>query len=343
MFSTIVRTAKISKFSLLTKYLDICATKKSKMTSVKWMVVVNPNAGHGKGKKDWKQISSYLNKYNIDYQYCFTQYPFHAIELTGEAISNGFRNFIGVGGDGTMNEIVNGIFGQQDVPTTDITIATITVGTGNDWGRMFDIPAGYEESVRIISEGKTTIHDAGLCIYHRGEKEERRFFINIAGLGFDAMVVKLTNRQKERGRKGKAIYMWNLLMSLIVYRHIHTDVEIDNNKVSNQTFTISIGIGKYSGGGMMQTPRALHDDGLFDITIIKSIPKGEVIRNLKRLYDGSIYDHPKIEWYRGKTIRINSDTEIYAEADGESLGHSPIDFCILPKCINVIISSYPSL
>ena len=314
-----------------------------KMISARWMVVVNPNAGHGKGKKDWKQISSYLNKYNLSYEYCFTEYPFHAIELTTTALGKGFRNFIGVGGDGTMNEIVNGIFSQTEIPTTEITLGTITVGTGNDWGRMFDMPSGYEESVRIISEGKTTIHDAGLCIYKNDEKEIRRFFINIAGLGFDALVVKRTNRQKERGKRGKAIYMWNLLMSLIVYRHVHTDVEIDGQRISNETFTISIGIGKYSGGGMMQTPHALHDDGLFDITIIKRIGKGEVIRNLKRLYDGSIYDHPKIEWYRGKNIRINSDPKIHAEADGESLGHSPIEFRIIPKCINVVINSDPSL
>jgi len=313
-----------------------------KMTSARWMVIVNPNAGHGKGKKDWKQISSYLNKYNLSYEYCFTEYPFHAIELTSTALGKGFRNFIGVGGDGTMNEIVNGIFRQKEIPATEITLGTITVGTGNDWGRMFDMPSGYEESVKIISEGKTTLHDAGLCIYNEGEKEIRRFFINIAGLGFDALVVKRTNRQKERGKKGKAIYMWNLLMSLIVYRHVHTDVEIDGNRISNETFTISIGIGKYSGGGMMQTPHALHDDGLFDITIIKRIGKGEVIRNLKRLYDGSIYDHPKIEWYRGKNIRINSDPKIHAEADGESLGHSPIEFRIIPKCINVVINSDPS-
>jgi YegS/Rv2252/BmrU family lipid kinase len=307
------------------------------------MVIVNPNAGHGKGKKDWKQISSLLNKYNFEYDYCFTECPFHAIDITKEALKKGFRKFIGVGGDGTVNEIVNGIFDQEIIPTTDITIATITVGTGNDWGRMFDMPAIYEDTIKIISEGNTTIHDAGICLYHKDDKEEKRYFINIAGLGFDALVVKRTNRQKERGKKGKAIYMWNLLMSLLVYRNIHTDVEIDGEKISNQTFTISLGIGKYSGGGMMQTPHAVHDDGLFDITIIKRMRKGEIIRNLKRLYDGSIYDHPKINWYRGKDIKINSDPEIYVEADGESLGSSPIEFRIIPKCINVIINSAPSL
>ncbi len=308
------------------------------MSSVKWMVVVNPNAGHGKGKKDWKQIAFLLGKYNIDFCHCFTERPFHAIELTRDALMQGYRHFIGVGGDGTMNEVINGIFDQDKIPTEEVIVATITVGTGNDWGRMFEMPVDYEESIKIIANGKTTLHDAGVLWYQQDERREKRFFINIAGLGFDALVVKRTNRQKEKGKKGKAIYMWNLLMSLVVYRHIHTEVEIDGRKVANSTFTISLGIGKYSGGGMMQTPHAVHDDGLFDITIIKRMRKGEVIRNLKRLYDGSIYDHPKIEWYRGEIIKINSDPVIHVEADGESLGHSPIEFRIIPKSINVIIN-----
>ncbi len=313
------------------------------MTPEKWMVIVNPNAGHGKGKKDWKQISTILNSYSISYDFCFTERPFHAIELTKEALAKGFRKFIGVGGDGTINEMVNGIYDQDEIPTLNITLAVITVGTGNDWGRMFDMPADYEKAVEIIAKGTTTIHDAGLLWFHRNDIKEKRYFINIAGLGFDALVVKRTNRQKERGRKGKAIYMWNLLMSLFAYRNIHTEVEIDGRKVSNNTFTISIGIGKYSGGGMMQTPNAVHNDGLFDITIIKRMRKGEIIRNLKRLYDGSIYDHPKIEWYRGENIKINSDPIIHVEADGESLGHSPIEFRIIPKSIMVVINPDPAL
>jgi len=313
------------------------------MSSAKWMVVVNPNAGHGKGKKDWKQIAFLLSKYNIEFSYCFTERPFHAITITKEAMSQGYRHFIAVGGDGTINEVINGIFDQKDISTLDVTVATITVGTGNDWGRMFDMPCDYEESVKIISKEETKVHDAGLVYYQQGEEKRKRYFINIAGLGFDAMVIKRTNRQKEKGKRGKAIYMWNLLMSLIVYRNVHTEVEIDGRKIENHTFTISLGIGKYSGGGMMQTPNAVNDDGLFDVTIIKRMRKGEIIRNLKRLYDGSIYDHPKIQWYRGKDIKVNSDSLIHVEADGESLGHSPIEFIIIPRCINVIINSASSL
>jgi len=215
------------------------------------------------------------------------------------------------------------------------------VGTGNDWGKMFSIPHDYEGAIRIIKEGKIKRQDAGIVYYYHGTSRQKRYFINIAGLGFDAVVVKRTNLSKEKGHKGKALYFINLLKSLLLYRHTHTSVEIDGMKIINDVFTISIGIGKFSGGGMRQTPHAIPDDGLFDITIIKKIRKGEVIMSLKMLYDGSILEHPKIEGYTGKDILIDSDPLIHVEADGESLGHSPIEFRILPQSINIIYNQYP--
>ena len=90
---------------------------------------------------------------------------------------------------------------------------------------------------------------------------------------------------------------------------------------------------------MRQTPNAIYNDGLFDVTIIQRMRKGEIIRNLRRLYDGSVYEHPKIKWYRGKDIKIDSDPLIHVEADGESLGHSPIEFRVIPRSVNVIVNS----
>ena len=180
------------------------------------------------------------------------------------------------------------------------------------------------------------MQDAGMVKYYTGEKRESRYFINIAGLGFDALVVEKTNRQKDRGRKGVLLYFWNILTNLFYYKFTITEITVDGQHVKNETFTISLGIGKYTGGGMMQTPNAIPDDGLFDLTVIKKMRKGEIIRSLKRLYDGTILDHPKVESYTGKKITINSKPEINLEVDGESLGHSPIEFDIVPRCVQII-------
>ena len=301
-----------------------------------WLVIVNPNAGRQKGIKDWENISNLLKKYSIEFEHRFTERKRHAIELTREAIRQGFRKILVVGGDGTMNEVINGVFSQDTCSSVEVTLGMITVGTGNDWGRMFGIPHDYEEAIKIIRAARICIQDAGVVHYFHGTRRESRHFVNIAGLGFDALVVKRTNRAKDRGRSSKTIYYWTLIRSLFSYGHTSVELIIDGKPVENDTFSISLGIGRYSGGGMMQTPNALTDDGLFDITIIKKMRKGEIIRSLKKLYDGTILDHPKIEGYTGKNIKIDSDPLIHVEADGESLGHSPIEFQIIPKSVNVI-------
>lgn len=301
-----------------------------------WFVIVNPNSGKGKGKKDWKKIEKYLIESEVPFKHVFTESRHHAIELTVNAIEQGYRKVMAVGGDGTMNEIVNGCFLQKVCSTRDLSLSIIAVGTGNDWGRLFGIPADYRKAIEIIKKGFLHLQDTGIVSYYHGARKEQRYFINIAGLGFDAVVVNKTNRQKDMGKGGKLLYFWNLLSSLLSYRHTQVEVIIDGKLIKNEVFTISLGIGKYSGGGMMQTPGAVTDDGLFDITIVNRIKKSDIILSLKKLYDGSILEHPKIEGYQGKHIIIDSDPLIHLEADGESLGHSPIEFRILPKSINVI-------
>ncbi len=304
--------------------------------NLKWLAIVNPNAGQGKGNKDWNKISQLLSMYQIDFETRFTQYKKHAIDIAKEGIIAGYQRIIAVGGDGTMNEVINGCFLQESCPTAEITVGMITVGTGNDWGKMFGIPTDYEGAIKLISKNNSKLQDTGIVYYYHGNNREYRYFINIAGLGFDAVVVRRTNRQKEKGRKGKMLYFWNLLTTLISYKHTNTEVVIDGKKISEKIFTISLGIGKYSGGGMMQTPNALSDDGLFDVTIIKKIRRSNVILSLKMLYNGTILEHPLIEGYTGKDILIDSDPLIHVEADGETLGHSPIEFKLIPRSINVV-------
>jgi diacylglycerol kinase family enzyme len=217
----------------------------------------------------------------------------------------------------------------------------IAVGTGNDWGKMFGIPHSYEESIRIIRNRKVRPQDVGIVEYFNGNQKEQRYFLNIAGMGFDALVVQRTNRQKELGKSGKAIYLINLLKSLLIYRTTHIEITVDGKNLSRDIFTISVGIGRYSGGGMLQTPHAIPDDGLFDITIIKKIGKGDILLSLKKLYDGTILKHRKIEGYKAKNIEIESNRLIYVEADGETLGNSPNSFRIIPKSVGIVYEHFP--
>jgi YegS/Rv2252/BmrU family lipid kinase len=301
-----------------------------------WLVIVNPNAGNGKGKKDWEKISDLLKNKGLAFAVKFTERKGHAIHFTIEGISEGYRKIITVGGDGTLNEVVNGVFISKVCPTTEISLALIPVGTGNDWGRMFGIPLDHEKAIDIIAKDKVLLHDVGLVSYFDGSEKKERYFINIAGLGFESVVVKRTNHQKDNGHGGKLIYFYNLLMSLISYRNTKAQIIIDDETINADVFSLNVGNGRYCGGGMRQTPRAIPDDGLLDVTIINGMGKLEIIRNLKILYDGTILRHPKIEGYKCKNIKVTSDSVMYAEADGESLGQTPAEFNIIPAGIKIV-------
>jgi len=302
----------------------------------KWLVIVNPNAGSGKGKKDWDRISGIFSKYNIAIVPHFTEKKGAAKDLASEAANDGFRKIISVGGDGTLNEVVNGLFSQEFCSPSEFTIGLIPVGTGNDWGRMFGIPLMYEGAVSAIKECKVTPHDIGVVGYYSGDVQHKNYFINIAGLGFEAVVVKKTNKQKDKGRSNQAIYFYNLLTSLFSYRNCEADIIIDGKTTTSRVFSINVGNGRFCGGGMRQTPDALPDDGLLDITVIKDMGKLEIIRSLKLLYDGTILSHPKVDGYRATNLRVETKSLLYAEADGESLGHTPVEFGIIPAGINIV-------
>jgi YegS/Rv2252/BmrU family lipid kinase len=301
-----------------------------------WFVIVNPNAGNGRGEKDWEEISALLRKADLSLAVKFTERKGDAIDLTQNAISEGFRKIITVGGDGTLNEVVNGVFTSSSCRTTDIVLSLIPVGTGNDWGRMFGIPLDYEKAVKIICENKTLLHDVGLVSYYNGSEKKNRYFINIAGLGFESVVVRKTNLQKDKGHGGKLIYFYNLLTSLLSYNNTKAEIIIDGEIIHADVFSLNVGNGRYCGGGMRQTPRALPDDGLLDVTIINGMGKFEIIRNLKILYDGTILRHPKIDGYKCKNIKVSSESVMFAEADGESLGQTPVEFSIIAEGINIV-------
>jgi YegS/Rv2252/BmrU family lipid kinase len=304
-----------------------------------WLALINPNSGKGKGRKDWELIAAHLKKKGLNCREIVTNAKGDAIHLVHNALKEGCRDIITVGGDGTLNEVLNGVFTSGACPSTDITLALIPVGTGNDWGRMFGIPLDYEKAVSIISDGKKMMHDTGVVSYYDGDETKKRYFLNIAGVGFESVVVRRTNYQKERGHGGKAIYFYNLLMSLLSYKNTGAEIIVDGEKKRAEVFSINVGNGRYCGGGMRQTPDALPDDGLLDITVINGIGKFEIIRNLNILYNGTILSHPKIDGYKCKNLKVNPDSQLWVEADGESLGHTPAEFSIIPSSINIIFGS----
>lgn len=308
----------------------------------KWLVVVNPMASIGKGGKDWPVIKDLLTAAGVDFDFVLTEHPGHAIELVRDHITEkGYKKIVSVGGDGTNNEVINGIFTQERFPTTEITMGTIPVGTGNDWRRTFGFPEDYQQLVEVIKNGKPFPHDIGKVVYYNNGDTRVRYFLNAAGTGLNEMVCNRTNKLKSEGKGGAIRYMLNTAFCLFSFKCVRIKLEIDGQEVmEDEILSISIGNGRYNGGGMMMMPKAVPNDGLFDITVVKKVGMLKFAANISNIYDGTFVNKLKeVTLFRGKTIRITSIPAhmLLLETEGETLTNSPFDFEILPQAINMII------
>ena len=304
----------------------------------RWMVVVNPKAGRGHGLHDWPVISNRLNFSGVDFTCVFTEKKFHAVELTVKAVNDGFRKIIVVGGDGTVNEVVNGLFIQKQVAPSEVTLSVIPVGTGNDWVRMLGIPRTYTDAVNSIRAERTILQDVGKIVFEEARVQQTRYMANVSGVGFDAMVNRRYNRLKEAGRTGTWMYILSTVLTLFRYRAKRFVAAVDGKAFfDDRLFSGTVGVGKYNGGGMLQMPAAALDDGLMDITLIRKMSLYRFFTNFNRLYNGTIYNFYKVRAAQGKRIAITSYPPSPIEIDGEACGYSPFTFELVPKSIKVVV------
>ncbi len=305
-----------------------------------WLVIVNPKAGSGKGLKDWPIISNSMYNKGLRFTCVFTEHKYHAIELTVKAVNDGYRNILAVGGDGTVHEVVNGIFIQKVVPTNEISLAVIPTGTGNDWIRMYGISKTYSEAVQALSEKRTVLQDVGKVEYHESKVKHTRYMANVAGLGFDAVVNMKYNALKDEGKYGKNLYLQSAFNTFLKFKSNLFNIKVDGKEYFNgMVFSGAVGIGKYNGGGMQQTPNAAVDDGLMDLTIIKKMSKFRILRKFKMLYSGTIYTLPSVLYKQCKSIEIETCPHTRIEIDGEAVGESPFKFSLVSKSIKVVVGS----
>ncbi len=302
-----------------------------------WKVIVNPTSGSGKAAKKWKVIERKLKAAGIEFELAFTKHKGHAIVLSKNAIEAGFRKIIVVGGDGTNHEVMNGILQQKVVESTAITQCLFPVGTGNDWIRTHKLPRKVDLIIKNIQANKTKLQDIGKVSFQNENGRGERYFMNVAGLAYDAFIAKKSNENPNFTRN-KFFYFYLVLRCLFQYKPQRVRIEFDEQTVDNQYYTINIGICKYNGGGMRLVPQAIPDDGLFALTTVGNMSILGVIASTPYLYNGKIGKHRKGFTTQAKEINIDSlDKEkVMLELDGEYLGVSPIQFELLPKAFRFV-------
>lgn len=298
-----------------------------------WLVVANPISGQGRAMHHRHEIEAVLRRHGLAFDFLISEYPGHAIELAARAVAGGCRHILAVGGDGTVNECANGIFSQHAVPTAEVTLGVIPIGTGNDWARTHRIPKDYAEVAALMAAGTSRLHDVGVAEFSDGT---RRHFVNVAGLGFDAHVVEsLPDRTL-----GPMAYLVGLAKGLLNYDAVSLGLTFGERKIDARAFVLFFAIGRYCGSGMNVAPLAEVDDGLFDITLVQELSRWEVLKSLRRLFDGTLLTHPKVLALREAEGSVVAAGPVPVEADGELIGHAPVRFTLLPRAVRVLAPSH---
>jgi YegS/Rv2252/BmrU family lipid kinase len=304
-----------------------------------WYIIVNPAAGNGTAKRRWAQWSpQLLAALPSGTTVAFTHHRGHGIELTQQAIADGFRRIIAVGGDGTNHEITNGILSQSVCSSASITYALLPIGTGNDWIRTYGIPRRIDAWIKMLLQGHTRLQDVAHVLYHHNGHEQHRYGVNVIGLAYDAFIAHYSDRYKKWVFNG-VIYMLMILRCLFAYKLVKLRVTFDGQTAEDYFYSINAGICKYSGGGMSLVPHAVPDDGLIALTLARRLTKLGVIFNTYRFYNDTIGQHPKIDTFQVRHIRVEAagSTPTSVEADGEFLGETPVEISIVEGALKVVV------
>jgi len=275
-----------------------------------------------------------LKSIGLDFQHDWTEAPGHARELAQTAVKKGRELIVSVGGDGTVNEVANGLYDSGNA--ADVMLGIISTGTGCDYIRTVGIPRPYQEACRCLTSPRKLAVDAGSVEYISNGQTMRRLFVNFAGLGFDTEIVRATT-QRFKALSSKPSYLMGLLTTLLSYKNKKISLIVDGEKIEKKVCTVLISNGRYGGGGMFTAPEADLTDGLFDTLIIGDLSKPDLLWSLPRVYRGTHLTHPKVTLKKAEEVEISSAEPLFLQADGELLGELPARFRVLPAALNLAV------
>lgn len=305
--------------------------------SMKNFVVVNPASANGRTGKHWPRIKPALEDAIGPFDLAMTTGRGTAAGIVADALARGARTVIAVGGDGTINEALNGLCSGEAPPPKDVTFGIVTSGTGGDFRRSFDVASGPAAAIERLKRGGTRPIDLGLLRFVDATGTQvTRWFGNIASFGFSGEVVRAVNEAGiSRYFGGKISFLWNSIVELHRYAGCKVELKVDDTIVTDDFCTIAVCNGKYFGGGMMIAPDADPADGIFDVVAIRQNPPVTLL-DLRLLYSGAHLSHPNVFVLRGKRVeaRALSNAPVRLDVEGEGPGGLPARFELVPAALN---------
>jgi len=295
-------------------------------------LIVNLTAGGGKPHKHLNTVLKHLKENGLNFKMCTTSHQGEAVELAQKAADNGAELIVSVGGDGTVNEIVNGIMKSKNDPPLGI----IPLGWANDFIKSTNIPSDIIEACKILIKGKTKKIDIGVI-------NNQIYFANICGVGFDAEVAQLANRMKSKHPNlhilSAFVYVFATVKKLLSPFNCHNvKIKFDGQEIHSKILFIAIGNGKFYGGRFKITPEAILDDSLLEVCVVEEMGRLKYLMSIPKVFKGAHESIKGINFYRAKEVVIQSSEPILAQVSGEVIeGQKEFTITLLPKRLKLIV------
>jgi diacylglycerol kinase (ATP) len=255
--------------------------------------------------------------------------PGHLIELTRAAVEGGATLVVAIGGDGTLNEVVNGVAGSG------VELATIPLGTGMDFGRTYGIPTKFDDAVRVALSGETRTIDAGRVRYRTwGGEDAERWFANVGSVGMSGAVAQRANGMS-KALGGKLTFFYALTRVFLEWQNTEVTVRVDGDERRGRMHDVIVANGVWHGGGMKLAPDASPDDGAFDVVLIGDVSKLDFLTTAPKIYKGRHVNHPKVEVLRSARVDVDAPAVLPIELEGEQVGTTPATFELVPRALSV--------
>lgn len=294
----------------------------------KWSFIVNPTSGGGSGENIIPELEAQIKKRSIDADIVLTEKHDHAIELSQNSLEKGYSHIIAVGGDGTMNEVARPLIGQAG-----ITTGLIPAGTGNDFNQILGFPDRYAaEHWDQFFEGVTHAMDVG--------RVNDLYFLNGMGLGFDAQVAAANYVEPGEVVKGhgKGKYLWQIISTLLFYKEGKVIVKSEVRNQETDCFINTISNGRRFAGSFLLTPKAIANDGLLDVCMIKKLNLLQRFKILSMVPKGTHVEDPKVDYYQTEKIHVDFGKKVPFHVDGELYFDSAFEVSVLPAALNIIFN-----
>ena len=284
--------------------------------------LVNPASANGSTGRRWPELARRAAAAGLEGATLFSERQGHLAELAREAALDGADLLVVVGGDGSVNEVANGLAGLGRQPE----IAVVPRGTGWDFSRTFGIPRKIDDAVQIALEGDVRTIDLGRASYRAWDgSDATASFANVASAGMSGAIAKRAN-ETTKALGGKASYLWATFAVFSGWEATEIEVAVDGERRAGPMFDVVVANGRFFGGGLEICPEAEPDDGLFDVLTIGDVTKRDLVQTMPKMYRGTHLPHPKAELLRGSSVTVTSETPLPIELDGEQPGTTPVTF-----------------